>query len=185
MAESANVLSIERIREFRNAVQRFLEELSRSLDSIKLELQRAFDWIEHDRPNYWKAQTRRAFERVAETRTALSTCLMRTVAGRRPSCIEEKQAHEAAKRRLQHCQNQIERTKQWGYKIRHEANDFRGRMAGLQRLTESDLPRLLALLDRTVAALENYAEIVSAEGDPPGKPASSGDDDVQASDASS
>ena len=34
---------------------------------------------------------------------------MRGVGDRKPSCIEEKQAHEAAKRRLQHCHDQVER----------------------------------------------------------------------------
>jgi hypothetical protein len=155
----ANVRNIDVVREFRAAVQVFLEEASGALQVIQMELQRAFDWIEHDRPHYWEGQLRRGFDLVAQTRAALSTCQMRTVAGHRPSCIEEKQAVAAAKRRLEHCQEQIARSKKWGVKIHHEANEFRGRMAALNRALEQDVPKLLALLERTATVLESYAEV--------------------------
>ncbi|MFV0445893.1 MAG: hypothetical protein ACK5Q5_20130 [Planctomycetaceae bacterium] len=162
MSTSANVRSIPAIRDFRAATQVFLEEAVASLDMIRLELQRAFEWIEHERPQYWQMQQRRAFDLVASTRTALETCLMRTVAGRQPSCIEEKQAHAAAKRRLEETRERIERVKRWGIKLHHEANEFRGRVANLGRTLEQDLPQLLALLDRSATILEAYAEISAA-----------------------
>jgi hypothetical protein len=160
---SARVRSIEAVREFRAAVQVFLEEANGSLQALQLELQRGFEWIEHDRPKYWEVQTRRAFDLVAQTRTALSTCQMRTVAGRRPSCIEEKQAYAAAKRRLEQCQHQIERVKHWNMKLHHDANEFRGRMSALGRALERDVPQLLALLLRTAEILERYAEIAPVD----------------------
>jgi hypothetical protein len=153
-----NVRSIPAIREFRAAVQMFLEEAEGALDMMRLELQRAFEWIEHDRPQYWQMQQRRAFDQVASTRTALETCLMRTVAGRRPSCIEEKQAHAAAKRRLEHCREQIERVKKWTIKLHHDSNEFRGQLSGLRRTLDHDVPRLAALLERSAEILEGYAQ---------------------------
>lgn len=170
MSGTANVRSIPAIRDFRAASQIFLDEAKAALDMIRMELQRAFEWIEHDRPQYWQMQQRRAFDLVAQTRTALETCLLRTVAGRQPSCIEEKQAHAAAKRRLEHCREQIERVKKWSIKLHHEANEFRGRMSGLQRVLEQDGPRLLALLQRLAEILEQYAEIPAGsleEASPP------------------
>ncbi len=162
---AANVRSIAAIREFRAAVQVFLDEAQGSLDLMRMELQRAFEWIEHDRPHYWEGQMRRAFDLVAQTRTALETCLMRTVAGHRPSCIEEKQAHAAARRRLEQCREQIDRLKKWTVRLHHEANEFRGRMASLQRALEHDVPQLLALLQQTAEILEQYAEIAPPTGD--------------------
>lgn len=170
---AANVRSIAAIREFRAAVQVFLDEAQGSLDLMRMELQRAFEWIEHDRPHYWEGQMRRAFDLVAQTRTALETCLMRTVAGHRPSCIEEKQAHAAAKRRLEHCREQINRVKQWTVRLHHEANEFRGRMASLQRALEHDVPRLLALLHQTAEILEQYAEIAPPNSDDQATPTAS------------
>ena len=175
MPTPANVRSIPAIRAFRAAGQVFLDEANGSLDMIALELQRAFEWIEHDRPQYWQIQQRKAFDLVAQTRTQLETCLMRTVAGRRPSCIEEKQAHAAAKRRLEHCREQIERVKRWSVKLHHEGNEFRGRMSSLRRTLDQDVPKLLALLQRSAEILEKYAEIsaTAPDSEPQQKTASS------------
>ncbi|MEZ6057685.1 MAG: hypothetical protein R3C01_13375 [Planctomycetaceae bacterium] len=161
MTGNANVRSIPVIREFRGAVQLFLEEAQGSLDAIAMEMQRAFAWVEEERPHYWERQSRRAFDQVAQARSALHTCTMRTVADHRPSCIEEKQALAAAKRRLEHCQEQMKRVQKWAVKIRHEADEFRGRLSGLRRLLENDLPELLAQLDQAATALEAYADITA------------------------
>lgn len=164
---SVNVRSIPAIREFRGAVQRFLEAAEAVLQALQMELQRSFDWIDHEQPHYWQAQLRRAFDLVAQTRVALTTCQMRTVAGRQPSCIEEKQAHEAAKRRLQRCQEQIEATKRWGLKLHNESDEFRGRLAALRRFLDHEMPQLLALLERSATILESYAETISQSEEPP------------------
>jgi predicted RNase H-like nuclease (RuvC/YqgF family) len=126
-----------------------------------MELQRATQWIEHDRPAYWATATRKAFEQVAATRTALNACLTRTVAGPRSSCIEEKEAHDAAKRRLQHCQEQVERTKRWNVKLRQEIDEFRSRISALRRRLDGELPKTAAYLDRMIEALEQYAGMMN------------------------
>lgn len=156
---SVNVRSIPAIREFRAAVITFADELRVTLETIQMELQRAFEWIETDRPQYWQRDVRRAFDLVAATRAALNTCLARTVAGRKPSCIEEKQAYEAARRRLRFSEEQIERVKRTAIRIRHDANEFRGQLSALRRLQDRELPELLKILHRTAVILESYAEM--------------------------
>jgi hypothetical protein len=105
------------------------------------------------------------FERLSQARTQLTTCQMRTVAGRRPACIEEKQAYERAKQRLQRCQEMVGCVKQWSVKLTHESDEFRGRMAALARCVENDLPRMIALIERTSAALERYADVAGLSDD--------------------
>lgn len=161
MSGPANVSSIKAVKEFAPALVLLQEELKSVLSAVQIEMQRAISWIEQDRPRYWQSQLKRAFDQVTQTRTALTTCQMRTVAGRHPSCIEEKQAHGAAKRRLEFCQEQIELVKRWGVKIHHEADEIRGRLAGVQRLAESDLAKSMALLSKIVESLEQYAGMYS------------------------
>ena len=180
MAELAHVLSIPAVRDFQAVLRKFRQELALSCEMLTTEIQRAIAWVEYDRPTYWTVQTRKAFDSVADTRTKLNTCLLRTVAGRRPSCIEERQAYEQARRRLQHCQEQVRRVQQWALKIHRESDEFRGRMARVRRLLDSDLPQMDALLERTLTALEGYAEIAAPApaDDPTGVdpgPASSAD----------
>lgn len=164
---SANVRDIEAIRKFRASLLKFADELDKALQAMFLEVQHGLEWIEHDRPHYWTLQTRKAFDFVASTRTALTTCQMRTVAGRRPSCIEEKVAYDKAKRRLEHCQEQGERIKRWVVKIHHDCDEFHGRLSRLRRLLESDIPGAVALLERTIASLEAYAEIAPPSEETP------------------
>jgi hypothetical protein len=156
---SANVRDIDIIRDFRAKLIRFAEEVQAALRTMQMETHKAFEWIEQDRPHYWTIEMRKAFDLVASTRTALTTCQMRTVAGRRSSCIEEKVAYDKAKRRLQQTQEQMEKLKRWAVKIHHEADEFRGRMSALQRLLDVDIPQALAFLDNSATILEGYAEI--------------------------
>jgi hypothetical protein len=165
MSRTANITSIPAIREFKVALLKFQDEGRSSMEVLQIEIQRVLQWIEQDRPAYWATQTRRAFDLVARTRTELHTCQMRTVAGHRPSCIEEKQAHAAAKRRLQHCQEQIGRVKQWGVKLHQERDEFRGRMSGFNRVIDQRIPEMTALLDRISTTLEEYAEMIVPDDD--------------------
>jgi hypothetical protein len=157
----ASVLSIPALRDLKASLLKFQHEAQTSLELMRLEMQRVIAWIEQDRPAYWQAQVRRAFDQVAATRTALSTCQMRKVAGRTPSCIEEKQAHEHAKRRLQHCHDQVKRVQQWATRLNRESDELRARLAASQRLAEGGIPRMVALLERSLAALEAYAEMTA------------------------
>lgn len=155
---SADVRNIEAINDFRIALIIFIEDAQSALQMMGMELNQTSEWIEHDRPQYWKNQERVAFDRVAQTRTAYETCRMRTVAGHRPSCIEERVAYEAAKRRVQHCHEQIEVIKRWARKLSQESDEFVGRLARLQAMLEVDLPKAVARLERMSATLEEYSE---------------------------
>lgn len=163
MSGPANIRAIPEVRRFRAAVQRFREEAGSGLESIGMELQRVTQWVEQDRPLYWQQQLRKAFDLVAATRIALQSCLMRGVGDRKPSCIEEKQAHEAAKRRLQHCHDQVERVKRWGVKLQHELDEFRGRMSGLRRIVDSEAAELCELLLKIAEVLESYADMTAPD----------------------
>lgn len=171
----ANVHSIAALRDLKAGVIVFQQEVQGGLQVAQMELHKIIAWIEEDRPAYWQAQTRRAFDRVAATRTALASAQMRTVGGHRPSCIEEKKAHQKAKLRLEHCHEQLQRMKRWAVKLQREVDEFRARMAAVQRIVEGDLPKAIAVLDRSLAALEAYAEVpaptsvdgtTSADGEP-------------------
>ena len=156
---SANIRNIEAINDFRVALIIFMEGALSALQMMGMELNQSAEWIEHDRPHYWKNQERVAFDRVAQTRTAYETCRMRTVAGHRPSCIEERVAYEAAKRRAQHCHEQIAVIKRWARKLSQESDEFMGRLARLQTMLEVDLPKSVARLEKMSTHLEAYAEI--------------------------
>jgi hypothetical protein len=163
---NVKVTSIDSLDALRIALKKFDDEAITAVRAMLLTLQKAIDWVEIDRPAYWKTQLKLAFDRVSAARTALSTCQMRSLAGRHPACIEEKVALEKAKHRLQFCQEQIPNMKKWAVKVRHEADEFRGRLAALQKCLDGDVPKMAELLSRSIAALTAYVDANLGEEQP-------------------
>ncbi len=163
MADAANIRSIESLREFEAKLVQFYDVATRSASNMQQQSQRMMQWLELDRPGFWKRQIELGHQRVAEARTRLTQCKMRRTGDFRPSCYDEKKALEKAKRDLEFARRQIQVVKQWTVKARHDVEEFTGRQAQLTRMLEGDVPRMCALLKRLVQKLERYTTITSAE----------------------
>ncbi|MFT2588664.1 hypothetical protein, partial [Escherichia coli] len=74
-------------------------------------------------PNYWREQERKAYDLVASTRVALETCRLRTVAGHRSECIDEKKAYERAKLRMEFVREKQALVRKWLVEAAREANE--------------------------------------------------------------
>ncbi len=164
---TANVRDIQALRDFRAKLIGFAGEVAAVLQSMQSDGLKTREWIEQDCPLYWNRQMQRAFDLVASTRASYQACQMRTVGGQRSSCIEEKVAYDRARRRLEHCQQQLQTVKRWSMKLQHDSDEFQGRMNGLRRLLETDIPKALAFLERSTALLESYAEIARPNSEGP------------------
>ncbi len=164
--QHANVKSIEAIQEFRSKLIVFEQRVADALMSMQEQVFHALDYVERDRPRYWNQKVLDSYDEVAEARVALETAKMRKeIAGHRPSLVEEKTAIREAKARLQKHQEKVEIVKQAAITLRHEADEFMGRMGQLQQLLETDLPKMIGMLASMVDALERYAEVGTAEVD--------------------
>ncbi|MFK7819754.1 MAG: hypothetical protein AB8G99_13625 [Planctomycetaceae bacterium] len=161
MSESANVQSIEAIRDFEGALMKFYDVASRSTSSMQQQSQKMLQWLELDRPVFWKRQVELCHQRLAEARTRLTQCMMRRTGDFKPSCYDEKKAMAKAKVELEFARNQLQVVKKWIVKARSESEEFTGRQAQLQRLLEGDVPRMCALLQRIVGKLETYASLTT------------------------
>jgi hypothetical protein len=155
---SAHVTSIDAVAAFGSALRQFEDQSRRALLSIDEQAKGALQWLEHDAPAYWRAQVRERYDEVARTRTELESCRMRQVADNRPACLEEISAHRAAQRRLREAEEKIEIVRRWTQRVREETEEYRGRIMKFRLALERDVPRTLALIDRSVATLDSYAE---------------------------
>ncbi|HEY2252870.1 MAG TPA: hypothetical protein VGH74_17485, partial [Planctomycetaceae bacterium] len=83
-----------------------------------------------------------------------------------------------AQRRLHEAEEKVEVVRRWAQKVREEIDEYRGRIARFRLAIERDVPRTLALIDRTVTTLDSYAERAAvaeqAETASPGQPAQPG-----------
>ena len=165
MNSSANVRSTEAIRDLKVALDLFREEVSQALASLQQEIYRIIDWLENDRPNYWRGQVQLDFNRIAHARTRLAACKRRTVGDYRPSCIEEVKDLEQAKRKLQYDQEKVELVRNWRIRFQREFEEYQGQIAQMQNFLAGDIPRSSALLIRILNFLESYADLASGNDD--------------------
>jgi hypothetical protein len=162
------VTSVDAIVAFRAALRTFEADAAQAVLSLDEQARRALDWLDNDAPAYWRQEVRRCSDLVARKRSELETCRMRTVAGQRAACLEELEAYRAAQRKLREAEEKMEIVRQWAQRVRRELDDYRGRTMGLRMALERDLPRTLALLDRTIASLDAYVERPQREEQPAG-----------------
>ena len=169
MSESAHVTSIMAIRDFKANLTTFREEIGLVLDEIRHKILYAIEYIERDRPVYWKNQVRRGFDDVAAARSRLAACQLQKTVDFHPSCIEEKEELTMARRKLQQAQETVERVRHWGFQLRNELNEFHGRTAQLDHCLHEGVPQALLFLERAVTILESYAEVRSTDTRSPGQ----------------
>jgi hypothetical protein len=162
MSPRANVRSLDAIREFRPSVRRFEDDVMAALSMLRTELNRTMQWLDHDCPAYWKQQERNGFDKVAEARTTLTRKSMMTVAGHRSDCIDEKKALARAKQNLEFAQQKLQLCRQWSVKAHRAADEYTARIGRAEQAIGHGIPKMLALLDRMVLALESYASVERA-----------------------
>lgn len=156
MSQSADVRSIDAIRQFYAAVVEFQEEARLCMSSLEMQLLRIMGWLEQDRPGFWKREIENCYRDQSEARVRLHQCKMRKVGDWKPTCFEEKKDLEKAKKDLEFAQKQIPVVKYWNVTAHQEANEYHGRASRLAQMVERDIPSLMSLLLTTIDRLESY-----------------------------
>jgi len=143
----------------RAALVAFRDEVEQALAMIDIEMRRVIDWLEHDRPTYWRKQVHVAHDAVTEARASLHRCLMYPINDERPSCYEERAELKKAEARLAYCNEKSERLRHWIREIRHESFEYEGRISQLKEIAEIDVPEATAVLARLLVRLHEYQAI--------------------------
>jgi len=157
MAKSARVLAIDDVDRLAAALVRFAEEAQAALADLDLELRRASQWIEQDRPRYWEAEVRRGWEAVARARRELEQArLIHRIEEAPSSCIDQKKALQRAQQRLDLAMEKQRLVRQWAYRTAKQAEEYRGQVGPLAEWLGAEYPRALAALRRMTRALESY-----------------------------
>ena len=156
MSHSAQVRSTASIEAFRAALLKFQQRVEDALAELDGQMRRAVDWVETDRPAYWRQESFDADDRIQEAKRALDRCLMFRVGDERPACQEERDALEEAKAHREYCREKVERVRHWNRTLKHELVEFQGRLGQLQRLLEYDIPRASGVLQKIQRQIEFY-----------------------------
>jgi hypothetical protein len=160
MNQSANVRSIDAIKDFRVALSTFKEGAAQSLAAVAVEIQRTLDWLGHDQLKYWQNQVRVREDRVNEAKVDLNRCLISTTAtGDRPACSDQRLALAKAKARLAEAEEKIEKVRHWCQVIEQDISDYHGPAQQLASMLDHDLPKAMSLIERMINSLEEYVGV--------------------------
>ena len=156
---TANVSSLDALRHLRSGLVEFSDATGETMIGLDMELRRGLQWVLEEQPRFWKNEIRRLQDRVQEAKLELQHCRSLALPGEVAPCSEQKHALERAILQLRHAEEKAKITKHWGQLIEHEGHEWQGRANQFTSTLEGVLPRAIALLDRSIAALEAYAAV--------------------------
>ena len=160
MGGAARVTSIGVLDTMAVAMQRFRTEAAGVLDELQIQMQRALEWIRHDRKDYWADELRRSWEGLSAARIQLQQAqVSRRIAGHEPACTDEKRALERAKRRLETAEQKVQAVKHWTQVIERAVDEFQQSRTQFATWLDTDLVQAVAALERMSASLESYTSL--------------------------
>src|SRR6516225_5569263 len=170
MSESAQVSSIDALRQFRAKLCEFGVDGLESLAAVELELRHMQDWLT-ERLKFWQLQLRDRGEDLSRAKAALVRHKWGSKDGKGVGTTEVEMEVKKAKRRIEEAEAKIEITKRWQRDLPKAVHEYDGPARQLSGYLESDLKQVLAMLDRMATSLEAYVAISAPPGGAP-KPAS-------------
>jgi hypothetical protein len=158
MRRTADVRSIDALKDAKAALIEFREIAVVALSEAQAEVQRTVWWLQNDQTTHWKHEVRRRTELVNQARSDLYRAKLAAM-DETAQCIEQKKALERAEHRLREAERKVQLVKQWSQKVDREAMLFRAQIQGISRAAESDLPRAEAKLEIMLDRLEAYVRL--------------------------
>ncbi|MCL2330324.1 MAG: hypothetical protein FWC56_03380 [Phycisphaerae bacterium] len=157
MSQSANVESIQVLRDFRLALLKFVEAARASLNEADADLRRHGHWLSEDRRQHGASEQQRRHEKFQRAKLALlEKRLQKTSTGGQPSIVDEEKAVKAAQRALEEALQKTEHTKRWTRRLEEQVLQHKGALQGLHLALDNEAVTAIALLERMIEALERY-----------------------------
>jgi len=157
MSIGADVREIDSLREWLAAAAVYKVESQESLASIQLEIRRGIDWV-GQQLDHWQRSIRDREDAVVQAKAALSAKRFPGPTGRMPDTTVEERNLRRSLARLEHAQEQVAKCKKWLVNLPKIVDEtFSGAGHRFALLLEGDVAKGLALLQRQIESLEQYA----------------------------
>jgi DNA repair exonuclease SbcCD ATPase subunit len=166
---SAQVHSLERLLDFQASLATYCHQAKEALTSIEMELRRTQQWLE-ERMQSWQAEVRRLEEEVFKAKQELARRRLVRIGDRPADTTEQEITLAKAQARLHHAEEKRAACRRWLRELPDAIAEYDGHAVNCQTLLESDVPRMLAFLDRKMDLLEAYAQIAASDAPPGEKP---------------
>ena len=155
---SSNVRNIETLEAFHAGLVRLSSDWQKTLEEIRMLVQRAEEHFSTDRPGYWRQQLRQAEREVNEARDYLAQKQAAIRPGDRPSASEATKRVRIAEKRLRECQEKQTECRRWSIEIAQQCDALLGPLADVVEHCEVLLPAAARELRELIEQLRLYAE---------------------------
>jgi hypothetical protein len=162
----ARIQSVDALRDLKAAIWKFVEAANVALGESDAEIERTLVWVQTEQANYWKGQTRKRTELVAQAKAAVRAKKLFHADDFRPSAIEEEQALAQALRRLDEAGQRVENVKRFGQRLQKQMLIYRGQVQRMARMLQTDLPQAAANLEELIRSVEAYLALGPQEAGP-------------------
>jgi hypothetical protein len=156
MSQSANVRSIQAIRDFKAALATFAEDARNALSSSEMEVRRTRDWLNRDQLVYWQTQVKRRNEELSMARTELHRRRLSQQGSDAISDTEQKENLRIAQRRVTEAEEKVKLVKKWVPVLEHAIAEYHSTSQPLGDRLTGALVNSLSLLGRMINTLESY-----------------------------
>jgi hypothetical protein len=160
MSESARVTSLDALVDLKAAFCVFTAEAKEALSSLAMEIQHTLGWLE-EQLKYWTAAVRKCEDAVFQAKNELARRKMMRISDRPPDTTEQEEALQLARERLAYAEDKVEKVRHWLRALPEAINDYQGPSRQLVGILEADMPKVDALLERKIIALEEYVQMLA------------------------
>jgi hypothetical protein len=156
MSKSANVLSVQTLKDFKIAMCNFAEEARNSLSGVDMELRRMRDWLERDQLGYWQSQIKKRQEDLMQARADLHKRKISQQGSDAVSDAEQKEALRDATRRLRVAEEQLAKVKRLVPVLHHAIDEYHSHSQPLGDHLSGGFEKSLFTLEKMIGSLEAY-----------------------------
>src|SRR5687767_14507923 len=137
MSNSAHVLSLETLEEWKAALCTFTAEAKDALSAVEMEVARALDLL-NDQQKHWYAATRKAEDLVFQAKNDLARRKMMRINDRPADTSEQEKELKKALAKLEFAQEKHEATRRWQRELPHAIKDYESPARQLAGFLEAD-----------------------------------------------
>jgi hypothetical protein len=156
MSKSANVLSVQTLKDFKLSMINFAEEARNSLSGVDMELRRMRDWLERDQLGYWQSQIKKRQEGLMQARADLHKRKISQQGSDAVSDAEQKEALREATKKLRIAEEKLAMVKRLIPQLHHAIDEYHSHSQPLGDHLSGGFEKSLFTLEKMVGALEAY-----------------------------
>ncbi len=156
MSKSANVLSIQTLKDFKLAMITFAEDARNSLSGCDMELRRMRNWLERDQLGYWQSQIKKREEQLMQARADLHKRKISQQGSDAVSDAEQKENLREAQKRLRIAEEKYAAIKKLIPYLHHEIDEYHSHSQPLGDHLAGGFEKSLFTMEKMIKSLEAY-----------------------------